>query len=96
MGNGNQVLVEWVTKTEIDNLGFNLYRSTQKTGIYTKLNSKLIPGLLNSVSGRRYTYDDADVVKGQLYYYKLEDVDLKGKKTTPWAGLRGLGWRRNS
>jgi len=80
-GNGNQVLVEWVTKTEIDNLGFNLYKSTQKTGIYTKLNSKLIPGLLNSVSGRRYTYDDADVVKGQLYYYKLEDVDLKGKKT---------------
>ena len=81
MGNGNQVLVEWVTKTEINNLGFNLYKSTQKTGIYTKLNSKLIPGLLNSVSGRRYTYDDADVVKGQLYYYKLEDVDLKGKKT---------------
>ena len=78
---GKQVLVEWVTKTEIDNLGFNLYKSTEKEGIYTKLNNKLIPGLVNSVSGRRYTYDDVNVVKGKLYYYKLEDIDLKGKKT---------------
>jgi hypothetical protein len=80
-GQGNSVLVEWETKTEISNLGFNLYRSTEKNGTYTKLNSSLIPGLLSSVAGKKYDFTDANVTKGKLYYYQLEDIDLKGKKT---------------
>jgi hypothetical protein len=80
-GDGSQVRVEWVTKTEIDNVGFNLYRSTEREGTYQKLNSSLIPGLISSAVGKRYTFMDANVVKGRLYYYKLEDIDLRGTKT---------------
>ena len=80
-GNDSVVNVQWETKTEISNLGFNLYRSTERNGTYTKLNSSLIPGLLSSVSGKKYSFTDADVTRGKLYYYKLEDIDLKGKKT---------------
>jgi len=80
-GEGSAVNVQWQTKTEVDNLGFNLYRSTERNGTYTKLNSSLIPGLLSSVKGKRYSFTDANVTKGKVYYYKLEDTDLKGKRT---------------
>ena len=80
-GDGSAVNVEWQTKTEVDNLGFNIYRSTERDGTYTKLNSSLISGLVSSVKGRSYNFTDSQVTKGKLYYYKLEDIDLKGKKT---------------
>jgi hypothetical protein len=73
--------VEWVTKTEIDNLGFNLYRSSNN-GPLVQLNEKLIPGLLSSVSGQKYTYTDTGVPKGTPVCYTLEDIDLSGKRTS--------------
>jgi hypothetical protein len=80
-GSGKHVKVDWQTASEINNLGFNLYRSTKKGGRYTKLNKSLIPGLFSSPTGKSYTYLDKNVRKGKLYYYKLEDIDLSGKRT---------------
>ena len=68
-GEGSVVHVQWETKTEISNLGFNLYRSTEKEGTYTKLNSSIIPGLISSVTGKKYSFTDAGVSRGTLYYY---------------------------
>jgi hypothetical protein len=89
-GNGNKVKVSWRTAMEINNLGFNLYRSTTRGGSYTKLNDSLIPGLLYSATGKTYTYDDGNVTKGQLYYYKLEDVDTSGNHK--WHGPVCVDW----
>jgi hypothetical protein len=89
-GNGNDVRVFWRTAMEIDNLGFNLYRSTTKDGSYTKLNSSLIPGLLYSATGKEYTFDDRKVTRGKLYYYKLEDINTSGKHT--WHGPVCVDW----
>jgi hypothetical protein len=80
-GNGKQVRVDWETSSEIDNLGFNLYRSMEESGGYTKLNKRLIPGLISSPTGRSYTYVDDDTIEGKIYYYRLEDIDLSGKPT---------------
>jgi hypothetical protein len=89
-GNGNKVKVSWKTAMEINNLGFNLYRSTTRGGSYTKLNSSLIPGELYSATGKTYTYDDHNVTKGKLYYYKLEDIDTFGKHR--WHGPVCVDW----
>jgi hypothetical protein len=80
-GKENQINVEWETKTEIDNAGFNLYRSEWKDGNYVKLNDRLIPGKISSFSGQKYSFMDANVAKGRIYYYKLEDIDLKAVRT---------------
>ena len=40
---GMAIHVEWETVTEIDNLGFNLYRADAPDGPYVKLNEELIP-----------------------------------------------------
>jgi hypothetical protein len=78
-GGDGRVLIEWETASEIDNIGFNLWRSTSGTGDYAKLNDWLIPSqALGSVIGAYYCYTDSDVINDTTYYYKLEDVDVHG------------------
>jgi len=89
-GDGDAVRAEWETAQEIDNLGFNLYRSGTKEGPYQKINRSLIPGLLYSLTGKKYRYDDRSVTRGTLSYYKLEDIDTSGKHT--WHGPVCVDW----
>ena len=78
-----EIEVAWETVSELDNLGFNVYRDTTPDGPGVKLNSRLIvapaPGSSNPQS---YSYQDsAGLVAGQTYYYWLEDVSLGGGTT---------------
>lgn len=72
-------LVEWRTGSELNNLGFNVYRSTSADGNYVQINGSLILGLLTSAAGGNYYFVDQDVVAGQTYYYLVEDIDLNGQ-----------------
>jgi hypothetical protein len=77
---GGQVVLEWQTKSEIDNLGFDLYRSAHGAP-YEKLNPTMIRGLLSSIHGASYSWTDADIAPGLTYFYLLEDIDLNGTRT---------------
>ena len=78
----NVILITWETAMELDNVGFNLYRSTAAAGPYTLLNATLIPPENpGSVMGGYYEWLDTDVQPGVVYYYKLEDLDVKGVST---------------
>ncbi|MCX5904610.1 MAG: hypothetical protein NTV89_14350 [Proteobacteria bacterium] len=76
-----KVIVEWSTESEIDNAGFNLYRSESADGEYIKLNTSLIPAKGSSTQGATYEFVDTDVQNRKTYYYKLEDIDLTGTST---------------
>jgi hypothetical protein len=74
--------VEWETATEIDNLGFNLYRAESAGGPWTQLNESLIPTQVpGSPVGAIYTFEDSNVQTGVTYFYRLEDVDVHGQST---------------
>ncbi len=76
------ILVTWETASELDNVGFNLYRSAAAEGPYTRLNATLIPPQNpGSVMGSVYEWLDADVQPGVTYFYKLEDIDVRGVST---------------
>jgi hypothetical protein len=77
----DHVTLAWQTGTEVDNAGFNLWRAMAADGPYTKLNDALIPAEGDPVSGANYVYIDSDVVEKVTYYYKLEDVDIRGVTT---------------
>ncbi|MFN2166654.1 MAG: GEVED domain-containing protein, partial [Anaerolineae bacterium] len=75
----DHVLVSWETVSEVDNLGFNLYRNTSPDGPAEQLNENLIPSQSpGSTQGASYQWQDLDVEAGQTYYYWLEDVDVNG------------------
>jgi hypothetical protein len=77
---GGLVLVAWETVSELDNIGFNLYRSDSAAGPLTWL--ALIPSQApGSAQGFAYDYDDLDVQSGQTYWYTLEDISLSGATT---------------
>ena len=77
----NCVILTWVTETETNNAGFNIYRTESVNGEYIKINNSLIPAKGSSTQGASYEYVDKGIKNRKTYYYKLEDIDLNGVST---------------
>ncbi|MCX5896270.1 MAG: DUF1566 domain-containing protein, partial [Proteobacteria bacterium] len=77
----DRVILEWTTASEIDNAGFNLYRSESEDGEYAKINGSFIPAKGSPTQGASYEYVDKNVKLWKKAYYKLEDIDLNGTST---------------
>ena len=75
------ILIKWRTGTEIDNVGFHLWRADAIDGDYSQITPALIPAEGNEVSGAFYSYRDSHVETGERYWYKLEDIDQNGAGT---------------
>jgi hypothetical protein len=79
---GGSVMVRWETATELDNVGFNVYRAEADGGEPIQLNDRLIPSQdPGSTVGSRYQFVDRSAQPGMAYEYWLEDVDLGGAGT---------------
>ncbi len=76
------ITLGWETVDEMNNLGFNVYRSKTIDGKKKQLNPELIPaenpGML---MGGLYEFRDKTAKQNRVYYYWLEDVDLSGVTT---------------
>jgi hypothetical protein len=76
-----KVTITWTTASEIDNAGFNIYRSTEENGAYTRITTELIPAKGSPSDSATYQFVDKPVKNRTTYWYKLEDVDVNGKST---------------
>ena len=73
----DRILLSWETVSEVNNAGFNLYRSASPAAPDELL--AFVPSQApGSTQGASYSYDDTAVSAGQTWYYWLEDVDLSG------------------
>ena len=76
-----EVLIEWTTGSELDHLGFNLYRSSNPIDGFVQINNELIRNYLSSGEFRgRYRFVDPGLTNGEAYFYLLEDVATNGEK----------------
>jgi len=75
----SNVLLRWITESEVNNLGFNIYRSTDQNGEFEILNDLLISGAGNSSIKNEYFFIDNEVIPEQTYYYQIEDIASDGK-----------------
>ncbi|MEI6126088.1 MAG: VCBS repeat-containing protein [Pseudomonadota bacterium] len=76
-----QITITWITDSEVDNAGFNIYRAELENGNYLKINHDLIPAQGTPTQGVSYTVSDKNVRNRKTYFYKLEDINFKGIST---------------
>ncbi len=69
-----KVSVSWSTDSEIDNVGFNIWRAEG----FRRISDDMIPGEGGSTFGAAYEFIDNMVFNGKRYWYLLEDVDTEG------------------
>lgn len=80
------VQLKWTTLSELDVMGFNVWRSTDHDSGYAKINSTLIPAKkLGLMEGAKYTFKDPTALPDTKYYYKLEIVG--GVGTLEWSDV---------
>jgi hypothetical protein len=78
-----EVVIKWVTESELNNAGFNILRSESKDGEFQVVNLKgIIAG--NGTTSERHVYEWTDTAAkpNVVYYYQIEDVSLNGNRTT--------------
>lgn len=85
------IQVDWTTATEINNDGFEIQRS--ENGIdFTTIG--WVEGMGNSTNINDYSFEDFEVNKDLVYYYRLKQIDFDGAfefSNIVSASLRGDG-----
>ncbi|MCF7794436.1 MAG: T9SS type A sorting domain-containing protein [Candidatus Cloacimonetes bacterium] len=76
--------LNWITESELENLGWNIYRCEEENGFATdnslKLNESLIPGMGTLSTPTTYNYIDEQPAENLgFHYYWLESVSYSGE-----------------
>ncbi len=78
-----QVVITWVTESELNNAGFNILRAESKDGEFQVINlTGIIAGHGTTSEKHVYSYTDKTAKPNVAYYYQIEDVSLDGHRTT--------------
>lgn len=70
--------LKWSTATEVDNFGFDIYRSLSEDGPFERVTSTPIPGAGTVDAPRSYVYEDVEIDPTRDYYYYVESISLDG------------------
>jgi CSLREA domain-containing protein len=73
--------LSWTTGSELNNLGFHLYRSLSSSGPFERITNTPVPGLGSSPVGATYSHRDTGLSNGATYFYELEDIETTGRTT---------------
>ena len=72
------VVISWITESEVDNAGFNIFRSEKPQGPFNKVNPKLVQGAGTTGERNEYVWTDNTAKPNVAYYYQIEDVSFAG------------------
>ena len=106
MKDTGEIVVRWITESELNNAGFNILRSEKRNSEFTKVHYQAGQGTTSERTV--YEWKDKTAKPNVVYYYQIQDVSLDGdvttlrvthlrgnvtaagKLTTTWAGLKAL------
>ncbi len=70
--------IRWTTASEVENFGFDVYRSTSEDGPFERITPDPIPGAGTTDEPQSYVYVDDTIDPSQGYYYYLESISMQG------------------
>jgi hypothetical protein len=73
--------VSWRTETELNNLGFHVYRSENEDTDFAKVTTDMIRGQGSTSMAHEYTYVDDTIEVGKNYWYLVETISIDGLST---------------
>ncbi len=76
---GNTVNLNWSTKTEVNNYGFEIERSALSAERQTWEKIGFVNGNGNCNSPKKYSFIDKNTVGGNKYQYRLKQIDNDGR-----------------
>ena len=77
-----KVVIRWTTESELDNAGFNIYRSETRDGEFKQVNAQLVEGAGTTGERNAYEWVDTTAKPDVVYYYQIEDVSFSGERQT--------------
>ena len=80
MKDTGEIIVRWVTESELNNAGFNILRSEKRDGEFTKVHFQAGKGTTSERTA--YEWKDTSAKPNVVYYYQIQDVSLDGEVTT--------------
>lgn len=73
------VVIQWSTASEVDTLGFSIFRGENPNGPFeVQVNQNIIPARGQVVTGSDYQTTDQKVIAGSTYYYQLQEIQMDG------------------
>ena len=85
-----EIVIRWITESELNNAGFNILRSETRNGQFIKINTQLIKGQGTTSERSTYTWKDTTAKPNVVYYYQIQDVSLDGQvQTLRMSRLKG-------
>ena len=74
----DEVVIRWVTESEVNNAGFHIKRSESRDGEFKII--AIIPGAGTTSKRQIYTYTDKTAKPNVVYYYQLECISIDGTR----------------
>jgi hypothetical protein len=70
--------VKWTTASEVDNYGFDIYRSLSEDGPFERINDELIAGAGTTDEPQSYVFVDDTIDPAKGYWYYIESISIDG------------------
>ena len=70
--------LKWTTASEVENFGFDIYRSETEDGDFDRITPEPIAGAGTTDEPQNYVFVDAEIDPSRDYYYYIESISLGG------------------
>jgi hypothetical protein len=77
--------IKWVTASELNNFGFDVFRGDSEEGSFVRVNENTIAGAGSSDTPNQYEFVDDSIAAETVYWYYVESISMSGvrEKFTP-------------
>ena len=72
--------IRWATASEVDNFGFDVFRSESADGPFEKLNPQVLEGAGTTDEPTSYQWVDDTIDPRKAYYYYVESISMSGER----------------